>query len=394
MIAGLLLGLALAAPPDALRDDGAVVFGCPSRAALDISVASLPTAVGKQLTDSVGMLSNFGADEDKPFWLVLKDINGQLLPVQLVFHVPEGVKPPTMLLRMLPGSPRVAQAGTELSVTMGGPPSAEASGALALVRRVGEAKDGCALGAIKLGDAVPFTVGLGTSTTGEASLLLDAPESDQAMILGLVGGVPPGIGTSLFQAVRSPQEAPRPGWAATAEPPPMAVRLNNDVPVLPLVESLYADPAQVPKFARKVVVEPGAELTFRRVDGKIQDWALVAPIDKPRPVCMWPGRIAASARKSGLEVKKFGRVFGVPQGDGTLWITAKRRRFIAASSREAAEALRDPDVGTGWFTESLVDDPDAPGALVRVPMGGGIAVGRVLPEDGDWIRFDYRLVSP
>lgn len=399
MVVSLLTGLALAGPPEALRGDGDLVFGCASRSALQASEGLLSAGSRADTAGILDSLRSLGIDEARPFWVVLSERNGKVLPTQLHFHVPDGVRPPAMLVRMLPGSPRLQQDGTRVSVLIGGPDSGEDRGTLGLATRAMADGEGCVVAMRPSAvPQVPFPAAIGTRDDGGATAVLELdPDDPPDLAVGLSKGraLPPEFVPWLIDVLRRPAEARRRAWASTPDLPHTVLRLNNEVDLMPLVGVLYPDEQDVPDFVSKVVVEPGTEIMQQPAasEGERAKWAFVAPIRKPRTVRWWPGRIAAAARKGGQTVEKRGRVFGIHgQTEGEItWVTARRRRLIVGNDPDRVSALRKRKDGVPWFDADAVGvDVDAPGVIFRTPLQGRPMFGRVLPEEGDRVVVDVR----
>jgi len=386
MILPLLLSLSASAVqvPQDVRDDATMVLSCSSMRDMDVVTSTSGGLVAGALR-SAGMLRQIGLDPTEPFALALVDIDGNLLPGQILYTLPPGgvVSP---FVQMMPGSPRVQQQGRQVQIRMGGARSGAPTGLAPLLTKAADSLDGPG--------CVMATGGLPGSPmpSGMKIALAQAPDGRMRVVVedrGTDGPrQPTPAGTAFFVTLleqvlgvaREPAPPRRRAWASTASRPTLALRLNGELDVLEVVRSLQQQPIEDDSPLHRVVVEPGSEIGVW-MDGDRPQAALVLTVRKPRTVRWWPGRLAAQIRKDGQEVEQRGRVFGVQAPNGTrFWITARRRRLIVANSYERAALLRKRRKGQAWFDAD--EQPiEAPGIVLR-STGRRQRIGRIQTVDG------------
>lgn len=376
MLLGLLSLISLAGGvPDDLRRDGTGYVTCSSVDAISIAASAMPSAAQDivQVGDTISQI----ADPDAPFWFVVGDVNGRALPLQMVFIVEDGASAPGFL-RMMPGRPRISQEGNRVVVLLGPPPESKPDGEEALARfdriRVGE---GCtAVTTMPPGVRVGLAVGL------DGTVNYAAPVETIDELRGPVAALAPVLG-AVAQALTTPERPRREAWASTASAPDLVLRVNAMPDAVALSEAFVGERLE---DLDRVRLESGTELAVWQGGTGVDSWAISVPVRRPRTVRWWPGRLAARARKDGLETSRKGKARGITTEQGTLWVAAKKRRLLLASSAELANELRDPDVGTAW-AERHGDASTQPGVAVSAGTSSARIDGRIVRE-GDELVFE------
>lgn len=357
MLPLVLALLGFASSPEELRGDGDLVFGCSSASRLSSAVSVLPPDMAATVQRSVGQLGRFGLDPKGAIWTVAIRRSGRLLPTQVRFEVEDGITVPAALVAMLPGSPKVRQNGRYVNLMIGGAPKQEDPGLVGLAESSLDGVPGCVVAA--KGAAGAGLSSLAIRPDGGMSLLLEAGDEGWTAPdeVGKLPVLTKPTWEALATGVGSPEAATRAAWGSTTDTPDFVVRFNIDLPEQALLGAAVPQATQS-RAVRRLRIEPGAELgLFLPEQDEKTEFGAVIPIDRPRTVRWWPGRIEKALRRDGAKRVKEGKAFYIALSpEQSAWVTAKKRRLIVASTAAIANDLRDPKVGVSW-TDGGMEEP-------------------------------------